>query len=213
MDELKLTSSAFSDGGPIPRECGYENGNISPPLTILAPAGTRSIALIMDDPDAMNVVKNGKKPFTEPYVHWVMYNIDANSWFKSNTRNVQISRGNAMAKPLTMDQWNQAKEDSAMIKANREYLREYNQKRFGESAWAGLIGLTGWGKFDYGGPAPPDKRHTYIFKAYALNIDELPLPRADQPGTKADVEKAMGGPVTKGGHIIEKTQLTGTYAP
>ena len=55
----------------------------------------------------------------------------------------------------------------------------------------------------YGGPAPPDKRHTYIFKLYALDTT-LILP---DKSTKADVEKAMEG------HIIEQTQLTGTYAP
>jgi len=55
----------------------------------------------------------------------------------------------------------------------------------------------------YGGPAPPDKRHTYVFKLYKLSIDlDLPI-----ESTKADVEKAMEG------HIIEQTQLTGTYAP
>ena len=54
----------------------------------------------------------------------------------------------------------------------------------------------------YGGPAPPDKRHTYVFKLYALDcyLD------ADNE-TKAEVVDDMEG------HIIEQTQLTGTYAP
>ena len=64
-------------------------------------------------------------------------------------------------------------------------------------------GMTDFGEVGYGGPAPPDKRHTYVFKLYALNI-ELDLP---DKSTKADVENAMEG------HIIEQTQLTGTYAP
>ena len=64
-------------------------------------------------------------------------------------------------------------------------------------------GMTDFGEVGYGGPAPPDKRHTYIFKLYALDI-KLDLPNES---TKADVEKAMEG------HIIEQTQLTGTYAP
>ena len=34
MGNLKLTSSAFSHGGEIPRECGYKNGNKVPPLTV-----------------------------------------------------------------------------------------------------------------------------------------------------------------------------------
>ena len=61
-------------------------------------------------------------------------------------------------------------------------------------------------KQDYGGPAPPDKRHTYVFKLYALIAHELDLPFFWN-STKADVEKAMEG------HILEQATLTGTYAP
>jgi len=64
-------------------------------------------------------------------------------------------------------------------------------------------GMTDFGEVGYGGPAPPDKRHTYVFKLYALD-SKLEL---SDGSTKADVEKAMEG------HIIEQTQLTGTYAP
>ena len=70
-------------------------------------------------------------------------------------------------------------------------------------AKSGTEGMTDFGEVGYGGPAPPDKRHTYIFKLYALDI-KLDLPNES---TKADVEKAMEG------HILEQTQLTGTYAP
>ena len=64
-------------------------------------------------------------------------------------------------------------------------------------------GMTDFGEVGYGGPAPPDKRHTYVFKLYALNI-ELDLP---SESTKADVEKAMRG------YILDQAILTGTYAP
>ena len=67
----------------------------------------------------------------------------------------------------------------------------------------GTEGMTDFGEVGYGGPAPPDKKHTYVFKLYALDT-KLDLPEGS---TKADVEKAMEG------HIIEQTQLTGTYAP
>jgi len=146
MVNLKLTSSAFSDGGEIPRECGYKNGNKAPPLTINGiPDGTKSLALIMDDPDAM-------EPAGKVWVHWVVWNID----------------------PTTTE---------------LENVEE---------------GITDFGEEGYGGPAPPDKRHTYVFKLYALdcNLDAFPYNE-----TKADVEKAMEG------HIIEQATLTGTYAP
>ena len=64
-------------------------------------------------------------------------------------------------------------------------------------------GMTDFGEVGYGGPAPPDKRHTYVFKLYALD-SWLDLPEGS---TKSELEKAMEG------HIIEQTQLTGTYAP
>ena len=204
MDEFKLSSSAFSDGGPIPRECGYKNGNISPPLTILAPAGTRSIALIMDDPDAM-------EPAGKVWVHWVIFNMDTNSILKGGKHNFQIPEGKAITKPLTGKQFFAAT-NKRMRDANKAHLIQSQQERYGTGMfsapgplWGGLVGLNDFGEFDYGGPAPPDKRHTYIFKAYALNIDELPLPRADQPGTKADVENDIED------HIIEEATLTGTY--
>ena len=67
----------------------------------------------------------------------------------------------------------------------------------------GSEGMTDFGELGYGGPAPPDKRHTYIFKLYALDC-YLALSNAS---TKADLEKEMEG------HIIEQATLTGTYAP
>ena len=73
----------------------------------------------------------------------------------------------------------------------------------------GAAGMTDFGEVGYGGPAPPDKRHTYVFKFYALDC-ELDLPESvsfSSLCTKADVEKAMKG------HIIAEAKLTGTYAP
>ena len=64
-------------------------------------------------------------------------------------------------------------------------------------------GMTDFGEVGYGGPAPPDKRHTYVFKLYALD-SKLELPDGS---TKADVEKAMEG------HIVDQATLEGTYAP
>ena len=145
MGNLKLTSSAFSDGDEIPRECGYKNGNKEPPLTVSGtPDGTKSLALIMDDPDAMGAV--GKV-----WVHWVAWNIEPTTELEN----------------LTTE------------------------------------GMTDFDEVGYGGPAPPDKRHTYVFKLYALDgILDL-----SSESTKADVEKAMEG------HSLEQATLTGTYAP
>ena len=57
-------------------------------------------------------------------------------------------------------------------------------------------GMTDFGKVGYGGPAPPDKRHTYVFKLYALDCKVLPC--IGGKATKPEVEKAMEG------YIIEQ---------
>ena len=51
--ELKITSSAFEEGGMIPKQYTCDGANISPPLRWTSvPLGTKSLALICDDPDA-----------------------------------------------------------------------------------------------------------------------------------------------------------------
>jgi Raf kinase inhibitor-like YbhB/YbcL family protein len=147
---MKLTSYAFPDGGEIPRECGYKNGNEEPPLAVSGiPKEAASLVLIMDDPDAMGAV--GKV-----WLHWLAWDI---------------------------------------IPSGEDYMDNIFHNDY-------ITGITDFGETGYGGPAPPDKKHTYVFKLYALDC-LLPPDLI----TKADVEKAMEG------HIIEQTQLTGTYAP
>ena len=151
MGNLSLESSAFSQGGEIPKKYGYKNGNVSPPLKITGiPSDTQSLTLIMDDPDAKAAV--GKI-----WVHWVICNIVPST--------TEISEG---------------------------------------SVPSGITdGKNDFGELGYGGPAPPDKRHTYIFKLYALDT-KLDL---ENGVTKTQVESAMEG------HILDQTKLEGTYAP
>jgi Raf kinase inhibitor-like YbhB/YbcL family protein len=72
---LQLTSAAFQPGGEIPKKYTCDGADISPPLAWSgAPAGTRSFALIVDDPDA----PDPKAPKLT-WVHWVLYDIPANA--------------------------------------------------------------------------------------------------------------------------------------
>jgi len=66
--EIKITSSAFAEGGMIPPKYTCDGRDISPPLGWDAvPEGTKSIALISDDPDAP----------MGTWVHWVLFNLPA----------------------------------------------------------------------------------------------------------------------------------------
>ena len=142
MSEFSITSSDFKEGEEIPKKFGYKHGNEKPDIKLGSiPEETKTLALIMDDPDAMGAV--GKV-----WVHWLEYH-DVND--------------------ITTT----------------------------------ISGKTDFGEVGYGGPAPPDKRHTYVFKAYALDVD-LDLKKGF---SKQELEDAMKG------HIIAEAKLTGTFAP
>jgi hypothetical protein len=145
MAEFRIESDDFKEGEEIPKQFGYKHGNEKPKLIFEGiPENSKSLALIMDDPDAMGAV--GKV-----WVHWIFY----------------------------------------------DGIKE------GKHTGHGAEGKTDFGEIGYGGPAPPDKRHTYVFKAYALDV-ELDL---KEGYSKQELEDAMKG------HIIAEAKLTGTYAP
>jgi Raf kinase inhibitor-like YbhB/YbcL family protein len=67
---IKVTSTDFEEGGMIPSKYTSDGENVSPPLKWEGvPDGTKSIALISDDPDAP----------MGTWVHWVMWNIPADA--------------------------------------------------------------------------------------------------------------------------------------
>lgn len=67
---IQLTSEAFSDGTMIPKRFTCDGEDLSPPLSWSGlPAGTGSLALICDDPDAP----------VGTWDHWVLFNIPASA--------------------------------------------------------------------------------------------------------------------------------------
>ena len=143
MSVFSISSSDFNEGEEIPKKFGYKFENKIPNIYYAnSPENTETLALIMDDPDAMAAV--GKV-----WVHWLEYG--------------------------------SVEQDLPHSKRSQ--------------------GITDFGEIGYGGPAPPNGRHTYIFKSYALDV-ELDL---KQGYSKQDLEDAMKG------HIIAKTKLTGTF--
>ena len=141
MSDFSITCSDFDEGAEIPKKFGYKFENEEPNISFnRPPSSTTTLALVMDDPDAMGAV--GKV-----WLHWLQYH------------------------NLT---------ESSPVE-----------------------GKTDFGEIGYGGPAPPDKRHTYIFKAYALDT-ELEL---NEGYSKQELEDAMKD------HILAEAKLTGTFAP
>ncbi len=152
---LTLLSEAFLPNGSIGTQYTCQGEDISPELHWShVPKGARSLALIVDDPDAPDPAAPKMT-----YVHWILYNIPVSS--------------NALPEAITEKQ----------LPAGT------------------LEGKNDWHKTGYGGPCPPIGRHRYFFKLYAL---DMVLPDLKQP-TKAELEAAMKG------HILEKTELIGTY--
>ena len=150
---MKLESSDFVHRGEIPKRFTCDGEDVAPALSWSnLPAGTQSLALIVDDPDAPDPAAPKLV-----WVHWVLYNIPPAS-----------SGLPAAAKKLPA---------------------------------GSLHGLNDWKRTGYGGPCPPIGRHRYFFKLYAL---DAVLPDLDNPD-KSQLENAMAG------HIIEKTELIGTY--
>jgi Raf kinase inhibitor-like protein, YbhB/YbcL family len=141
MSDFSITCSDFDEGAEIPKKFGYKFENEEPNISFnRPPSSTTTLALIMDDPDAMGAV--GKV-----WLHWLQYH------------------------NLT---------ESSPVE-----------------------GKTDFDEIGYGGPAPPDRRHTYIFKAYALDT-ELEL---KEGFSKQELEGAMKD------HILAEAKLTGTFAP
>ncbi len=68
---MLLTSAAFAPGAEIPARYTCEGQDLSPPLAWRgAPAGTKSVALIVDDPDA----PDPRAP-KMTWVHWMLYDL------------------------------------------------------------------------------------------------------------------------------------------
>ncbi|MFN3533427.1 MAG: YbhB/YbcL family Raf kinase inhibitor-like protein [Candidatus Brocadia sp.] len=66
--EIKMKSTAFEEGGMIPKKYTCNGSDVSPPISWTSvPEGTKSLALICDDPDAP----------MGTWVHWVLFNLPA----------------------------------------------------------------------------------------------------------------------------------------
>ena len=145
---MKLTSPVFQNGSNIPARYTCDGKNISPPLEWSGiPTNTKSLVLIMDDPDAP----------AEIWDHWIIFNFPPN---------------------LT-----------SLVESVKQFP---SGTKFGKNSW---------GKTEYGGPCPPDRKHRYFFKLYALNT----LLELSNGATKEKIQQAMKG------QIVAEAELIGLY--
>jgi len=152
---FRITSPAFDHHGEIPRKYSCDGDDISPPLAWFGvPAETRSLALIVDDPDAPDPAAPQRV-----WVHWLVFNIP----------------------PTTASLPEHSTKTSLPPSASQ--------------------GRNDWGRTEYGGPCPPIGRHRYFFKLYALSVETLSLKTPDKAGLESAIMP----------HIIDKTELIGTY--
>jgi Raf kinase inhibitor-like YbhB/YbcL family protein len=87
---LILTSADFTPGGPIPAIHTCDGANTSPALSWSgAPPDTRSLVLIVDDPDAP-----GPDAPKMTWVHWVLYNLPPQSThLPAGVRDAELPQG------------------------------------------------------------------------------------------------------------------------
>lgn len=75
-EKMKLSSPAFGPKQMIPKQFTCQGGDINPPLTIEGiPEGTKSLALIIDDPDAP----------MGTWIHWVVFDIPVGTVIDENS--------------------------------------------------------------------------------------------------------------------------------
>lgn len=83
---MQLTSTAFSEGESIPARYTCDGDDISPPLDLDGlPAGTQTLALVMDDPDAPRGV----------WDHWVAFDIAPRTEIPENVGPLGVGGANS----------------------------------------------------------------------------------------------------------------------
>ena len=86
---FRLSSTAFAHNGPIPRIFTCEGRDFSPPLAWSGmPEDTRSLALVIDDPDAPDPAAPQMT-----WVHWIVYNIPPEMSVLSEGASQSLPRG------------------------------------------------------------------------------------------------------------------------
>ena len=202
---MKLTTTAFRDGGVIPAEFAFGrpdpkthvalSANRNPDFAWSgAPAGTKSFALLCVDPDVPSrgddVNQEGRVvPASLPRVDfflWVLVDLPPSA--------TSIARGEHAEGVVP-----HGKPGPAAKHGARHGVNDYTGWFAGDSAMAG-----DW--YGYDGPCPPWNDaivHRYVFTVYALDVPRLAI---EGRFGGADARRAMDG------HVLAQASVTGRYA-
>lgn len=81
---MKISSTAFENNGMIPSEYTCDGDDISPPLSISdIPKEAKSLAIIMDDPDAP----------MGTFTHWIVWNIPPQKTHFAKDEKISFNQG------------------------------------------------------------------------------------------------------------------------
>ena len=201
---MKLTSSSFSDGGPIPAEfafCAMDakthatlSKNRNPQLAwIEVPMGTKSFAIICHDPDVPSrgddVNQEGRvvprSLARVDFFHWVLADLPAAM--------VGVQAGEFSSSVVS-----RGKPGPAAPHGARQGINDYTGWFAADKDMAGDY-------YGYDGPCPPwndEIPHRYTFTVFALDVARLPLEgRFDGHAVRKAVQ----------GHVLAQASLTGRY--
>jgi Raf kinase inhibitor-like YbhB/YbcL family protein len=201
---VKLTSSSFSDGGPIPAQyafCAMDpathatlSANRNPHLAwIEVPMGAKSFAIICHDPDVPSrgddVNKEGrvvpKSLARVDFFHWVLVDLPAAM--------VGVTAGEYSSSVVP-----RGKQGPAAPHGARHGINDYTGWFASDKDMAGDY-------YGYDGPCPPwndEIAHRYTFTVFALDVARLPLEgRFDGHAARKAIQ----------GHVLAQASLTGRY--
>jgi len=205
---MKLWSDSFQNGEAIPGEFAFcvqdpsthvkLSANRNPHLAWNGlPAGTRSLALIVHDPDVPSrgddVNQEGKTVPAElprvEFFHWTLIDIPATA--------TQIAAG-SFANGVTPRGKSGPAIAASPLAGARHGINDY-------TGWFAQDKEMSGNYFGYDGPCPPWNdaiAHHYNFTLYALDIASVPV---DGNFTGPQVRQAIAG------HILAQASITGLY--
>jgi Raf kinase inhibitor-like YbhB/YbcL family protein len=200
---MKLWSNSWPDGLAVPERlaCGELTAdgvgfgaNLNPHLAWSElPAGTRSLALVVHDPDVPSRGDDVNQPDREvpadlprvDFFHWLLVDLPPSV---SEIAEGEFSRGFTPRGKL----------GPAALHGARQGLNDYTGWFAGDAERSGRY-------FGYDGPFPPfnDARlHHYVFTLHALDVERLPV---DGEFTGPQVRQALAG------HVLDQAQVSGSY--